>query len=581
MKYFYTLIVFALGVLVVPTVASAQADLRDDGSAWGIASGAEWMNEYPRFNPMLHDAGVRWLRLFDEWGWIQPKPGEWKWESMDAKVADAKENGMRISGGLWYLAPWATQKGDTRTMPLKDISSWTDYVTAAATRYKGDIKYWEVMNEFNGSFGRSLGGDKAKDYAQLVVAAHDAAKKVDPDARIGLSCANFDLGFFDNTIKAGAADHFQFLCIHPYENVGMAMRGEEGAFLGMAENIRKMLAANKQKTDTPIWITEAGVQATIEPDAKGDQLQAEGIVKLYVLSLAQGIQRIFWFEARGPAYGKGTDHGLIRKDWTPRPALAALKTMTTQLGAEPKYVGWLDRGGVYGFVFARGTENVLVTWAPPGDAKSVTFTSAVKVLNLAGEESPLPANQSLNLTATPVFVTGAPAGLVQEATANASKPFPWGGHYADAESVSCRLSATNIDKGLTQIKPETTTAVHELAESFQRTEIKRNGEHRYVYFRVDSAFASYGTKDLEITFVARPIAPGKKSSFSMTVETMNGYKGVPVWQLPTEEGWHEHTWTINNANFVGGWGWNFRADLSGSGNDVVIKEARVTRITKK
>jgi hypothetical protein len=85
-------------------------------------------------------------------------------------------------------------------------------------RYHKDIKYWEVWNEFNGSFYE--GNDKPKAYADLVVAAYDAAKKADPTAKIGMSVANFDIGFFAAAIKAGAANHFDFLCVHPYENLG-------------------------------------------------------------------------------------------------------------------------------------------------------------------------------------------------------------------------------------------------------------------------------------------------------------------------------------------------------------------------
>ena len=148
-----------------------------------------------------------------------------------------------------------------------------------------------------------------KDYAELVVTAYNAAKKVDPDAKIGLSVANFDVGFLDAVIKAGAADHFDFICVHPYENLGAVADGGEVGYLSLAGNLRKMLAANKQRQDIPLWITEIGFQAPIKPEAKGDAEQADMLAKAYVLSLAQGFDRIFWFEARGPAYGKGTDHG--------------------------------------------------------------------------------------------------------------------------------------------------------------------------------------------------------------------------------------------------------------------------------
>jgi len=39
---------------------SSAPDPRDDASPWGIASGAEWSGEYPRFNP-ISPRRLRWL----------------------------------------------------------------------------------------------------------------------------------------------------------------------------------------------------------------------------------------------------------------------------------------------------------------------------------------------------------------------------------------------------------------------------------------------------------------------------------------------------------------------------------------
>jgi polysaccharide biosynthesis protein PslG len=101
----------------------------------------------------------------------------------------------------------------------------------------------------------------------------------------------------------------------------------------------------------PLWITEIGALAPVSPDAEADRQQAETLVKAYVLALAAGFQRIFWFEARGPPYGKGKDLGLIRADWTLRPSFEALKSITSLLGPQPRYLGSLNLGrDAYGFL---------------------------------------------------------------------------------------------------------------------------------------------------------------------------------------------------------------------------------------
>jgi polysaccharide biosynthesis protein PslG len=278
--------------------AELETPARNVISPWGFCSSAEWFGEYPRFNPLMVEAGVRSQRAFPEWQTIQPTPDTWNWKPADDLIANAKTNGMEISGGFWYFAKWATPKGDTRSCPLKDINAWSTYVEKSVERYRDDIRDWEVYNEFNGSF--SVSKNKPKDYADLVIAASDAAKKVDPAVRIGMSCANFDLGFFDGAIKAGASGKFDFICVHPYENLGQLVDGGEPGYLSMAASIRKMLADNNQRDDIALWITEFGIQSTVKPHADKDALQADILVKGHVLALAQGFERICWFEARGP-----------------------------------------------------------------------------------------------------------------------------------------------------------------------------------------------------------------------------------------------------------------------------------------
>lgn len=214
-----------------------------------------------------------------------------------------RANDIHLTGVFCYLAPWASADGGTRKFPVKDMRYWRDYVSRTVARYKDDIQYWEVWNEFNGSFGDSK--NKVKDYAELVVTAFEAARKVEPRVKIGLSVANFDVGFLDAVIKAGAADHFDFVCVHPYENLGAVAEGGKVGFLSLAGNLRKMLAANKQRQDTPLWITEIGFQAPIKPDVRGDAEQADMLAKAYLLSLVQGFERIFWFERVGQPTARG------------------------------------------------------------------------------------------------------------------------------------------------------------------------------------------------------------------------------------------------------------------------------------
>jgi len=574
-----TLALLALVAIAKPYWADPASDPRDDASPWAMGSSAEWANQYPKFNPLLDQAGVKWLRLFPGWFTIETQPGVFDWTGTDAILADAKQNHLHILGTWVFFPKWASADGGYRRGPIKDMQFWRDYVTASVTHCQKDIKYWEVWNEFNGG-GFYQGVNKTKEYADLMVAAYDAATKVDPTIKVGMSCANFDVNFFDAAIKAGAANHFDFICVHPYENLGTLADNPDGEinYLSMSATLRKMLADNNQPTDTPLWITEMGTQTSTQPDPVKDAKQAETMAKGYLLSIAQGFQRVFWFEARGPSYGHGTDFGLIREDWTTRPAYATYKTMTTLLGPEPKYLGWLniDNGG-YGFMFRGAKGNVLAAWANATGGQKVKFDSDVHVIGLTGTDTPLPAGQDLALGHAPVFITKAPDALATEAQANSGKLFPWGGDYTNATSVSLKFG-TNVDQGLKQTGGDPFAIANGLTDSWASTLLngKISGMHM---FRANSSFLASNAKTLDITLVARSADPVKPSTVKIYFyESATGYKppADAFWKVPPGDQWQEHTWHVTDANFVGQWGYNIALETR-DGTPCLLKELRVSK----
>jgi hypothetical protein len=550
-----------------------SGDPRDDSSPWGVASGAEWFSAYPAFNPKLKEAGVRWLRGFYEWQTIQPKQGYWNFTLPDRLVENAKANGIHLTGVFAYLAPWASADGGTRKFPIKNIQFWRDYVEGMVQRYHRDIRYWEVWNEFDGSFAE--GGTPAI-YGELVREASLSAKKIDPTAKIGMSVANFDVRFLDAAIKAGAADYFDYVCVHPYEILGRLSDGGEAAFLSMAMTLRRMLEANHQPSDIPLWITEIGSAAPSKQDDARDQVQASLLAKGYLLSIAAGFKRVFWFEARGPSNDKKTDLGLIRADMTPRPSYDALKALTTTLGPEPAPAGWLDFGEAsYGFVFDTGEKAVLAAWTRGKREIVITFNGDVHLWSLSGENTVLSAGKPLTLTSAPVLISDLPAQLLEKARTQQTRPYPWTIDYSGTALATALLRAGNVENGIKQINSDTTIA----DVQWRRTDFSRpDGEGHYVYFWLDPQFATFGSKTFEITAVVRRIAGEKVAGMNIDYESIRGYVGSDYRNIPEGDDWQEISWTISDANFVGAWGWSFRLNGIASPNEFLVKEIKVRRL---
>ncbi len=574
---------------------------KNHSSPWGIASGAEDAGRYPEFNPMLRDAGVTWLRYFPEWTTIQPNEGEWDWTFSDAFVADARQNGITLAGTFIYFAKWSSSEpGNTRRFPVGDMKYWRDYVREVSSRYRDEIQYWEVWNEPNSPAFNQRG--TPGDYAAMVRAAYEEARKANPKAKVGIGVAAFDLHWLEQVIKAGAAGHFDYVCVHPYNNVGLVF-GSEQSFLGLAGSVRKMLASNGQRADIEIWMSEIGLTTTADPAKLARQ--AEALAKAYVLGIAQGFDKVFWFEAMGPKYGEGV-HAIIADDGTQYPAYDAFKAMTAALGPTPRYLGWLNLGeSSYGFVFDTGAGPALAIWAAKPGAKA-TFGASVTAIDIIGRASSHAANAPVELGTAPIFIKGIPCELVEQAKRNKPVRFPWVADYSTAEMVVARLGETNDERGLRQGNNDPradglTVPGTFKGEGYRRTDLVN--ARPFIYFEVDPSFMGWGDRECEITVVARRADPSRPSTMTVVYESETGYHEygrrtffpgmnresmyeseahrIPeLWYLPPGEAWHEHTWHISDARFIGKWGWTFQINVEMSAGDVWVKEVRVRRVKK-
>ena len=575
-------------LLVHASVVGRPLRAADGGSGvFGIASGGESFGDHARLFPLLREAGVGMVRSFPEWTSFQPEKGKWDWSHGDALVASARESQIQIAGVFMYLAPWASSAAPgepdhgkrTRTFPIKDMQDWRDYVAGVVTHYRKDIQFWEVYNEFN-SPGFNRGGT-ARDYADMVRQAYLVTRRVSPACKIGIGCADVDISFLEQVIAQGAGGCFDFVNVHPYSLMAAVMDGREPVFLGIAANLRKVLARTYQRPDVALWVSEVGVPTIDRPEA--EQRQAEAIVKACVLCLAQGIERVFWFEGRGPAYGPTGDFGILRKDWTKRPSYDALRTLTGLLGPRPKRLGWLNpTGESYAFVFQGAAGPVLVAWAASDKGDTLRFPMPVAVTSAAGKTNEVKADQGVALTRAPVFLTGLPPKWVDDAKANHDRPFPWLKDYSAAESVSCQAGAANVESGLSLLEKPDGKTVLGLVDGVHARRTDKANKMLYVYFDVDDSYASVGDSEIEITIVGRRVDPAKGGGCNLTYESTKGYRQTEAWwTAPTEPGWHRHTFRLKDANFANNWGWNFRVSVVSSPADVWVKEAVVRRIGPK
>jgi len=551
-----------LTVLLVAVAAATPADAQETRDAevpWGVSSSSSSFRNHAEWLPKMSGLGVRTVRLFPEWGGLQPTPETWTWDKTDAMVKAAADQKIEINAILMGKAAWT--KGGIHAFPMRTLPEWSTWVGTTVGHYKDQIRYWEVWNEGNAGFNDEH--HTTGDYARLAAETYTAAKKANPRAQVGLTVASFDAPYFQQAIRAqaqaGQPDAFDYLCIHPYEIAdGIGQPDGEIPYLWMTARLRQALKnAGSKKPEAPVWITEVGRRLdrnVSEADA------ARSVVKLYTMAIAEGIRRTQWFEAQDPA-GEDQGFGLLGRNGQPRESFTAFQTMTSTLGQNPAYRGWLAlgaRGRGYGFVFNGATAPVLVAWMPSTESDDSTrFSAAVDVVDPTGAKKPLPAGQALPLGGTPLFVVGLPADLMKQAEANVAKPFPWGGDYAAAKSVSLDFARPeDPSQGLFLTGPRT---MHAFADGSKGVRVERNAPTNYF---VHPSFAGLGTSDYYIRITVRRTVPGNVGmncvyEFADT-QGRAPYKNRGEWfALSADEGWQTHTWHLADAAFSTMWGFDF------------------------
>ena len=529
---------------------------------WGAQANARWI-------PQMTTIGLKTHRCCHTgWSAVEPAEGKWTWEALDAQMSYLE--GQHIAfGGIFNGTPKWNAKDKPGTLPVNNLPGWSRYVSEVVKHVKGRIKDWEVWNEPPNGTGRN---QTAVDYAKIVVAAYDAAKAADPTCRIGMAAKSVHVNYLEQAIKAGAKDHFDYLTLHPYEVLnGIADNaGTEAVFMHIVPTVRKMLAAqNPARVNVPINFTELGSDAR-----KGADKQGHALVKAYSMGIAQGVACIQWFEGMD---GDSGPMGLLDAKGKPRPAYTAMAQMILHLGQHPTYLGWVllnDRD--YGFVFQGAKTTVLVTWARKGTPNPIAFGQAVQIVDpLTGKTT---SADTYELTIAPILVIGPPADLVAKAQSNKTKPFPWGGDYTGAKSVAITMGARNVEQGLHTLSGESVAAAVVAYGGSARAGNIPGGN----LFIVDPEFLSYTTTPIEITAVVRRNEANDNAGFKLVYESTSGFKTAGGWfTVPDNQAWHTVRWTLNDAQFVNYWGYNFSLESDGNKfNKYFLQSVTVTKLAQ-
>lgn len=334
-----------------------QADMMSDGN-------------HDRILQHITGMGFGWVKQQIEWFRYNPAPGQYDWAPIDSMVDHANAYGVNVMLSVVKAPGWARPAGDTDQGPPADPATYATFVREMAARYKGRVKAYEIWNEQNlyYEWGGRGGKINAGRYVQLLAAAYNAIKSVDPGAVVisgaltptGVNDGDIaidDRVYLEQMYQAGMARYCDAVGAHPsgYNNPPDAdwrsysdpatpnCKGHPSWFFrGTMESYRNIMVkygdSNKR-----IWVTEFG-WATVEGLGVGpaagygyaadnsEAEQAQFIVRAYQMGKSWGwVGPMFlWNLNFAPVSGRQDEKaafGIVRHDWSQRPAYAALRDM--------------------------------------------------------------------------------------------------------------------------------------------------------------------------------------------------------------------------------------------------------------
>ncbi len=311
---------------------------------------------YSLLNELCRRSGTFTAR--DRSGWPEPEPGKFVWGQRMTNARELAERGITITGMMEGAPGWSRtgiipvprgSDGGGRVLP-DDLRAIYRYTKAFARDFKGLAEFCEFWNE------PDIRTDAAWDYAAASKAAFLGMKAGNPEIKVlsGSYC-NAQMVFPRLVMENGGAEYFDLFNYHTYKPLT--------EYPALMEELRSMLA-DYGAADRAIVFTENGTHS--EGDATEDgyldgmkkhnfeqeMLLAEFTPKSQILlqSLGAAIDYSFVLGAYNEA-GGSKDWGLVRRDYSAKPALVAFATLSNALAAAD-YLGEFDPApGVRGFLF--------------------------------------------------------------------------------------------------------------------------------------------------------------------------------------------------------------------------------------
>lgn len=416
-------------------------------SRFGLNHAFAW----PDMLTLCRQAGVLWMRDWSpKWQDVEPEKGRFTFAEADAQIDRILKESLRVMCVLAFpssnwsssapasvppsnseprsQAPDAERQRDDILVEVgtpyarmgyapRDMAEFENYVSRTVDHYKDRIHDWQVFNEpiYTPYSLPKAAGYTTADYIRHIEAFVRAARLADPQCRI---LGGYCLGFVPSNmmeepeqfITLGGLKHLDVLTLHDYP-LRTAPEGIEPSLQRLGALM------DEHGTRRPIWFTETAYWADDEPWSSdinasypvvaSERIQAEYLVRLNAILLANGVEKIFFHAGTGSAINHGNVYTMfLRYGSEPYKCYTTQAIMSQLFTPSCKFVKRLLPGEpVHAYLFRDTKRTVAVVWAPAGTPpQPLELADArLQVWDIVGRPQTC---RTFRPSETPVYVVG-------------------------------------------------------------------------------------------------------------------------------------------------------------------------------
>lgn len=346
------------------------------------------------------EAGLGGIRMPLRWDQVEPENGSpeaFDWSESDRLLLAYAQAGFDVLVSVVGYPAWATEYGCGGRLLEGMEPEWRAFMRAAAARYAGPpfrIAAWEIGNEVDGTLivndddrARPPGwgpGEPAPpyngcwagreaEYGRFLRAAYQEVKAVDPAIPVtlgGLAYVDsfaygrddFDIGFLDALLAAGAGPYFDFFNYHWFLDYPFQPPGPE-------RHARAMATLRRHGYVKPVWITETTrLTDTAIPASEARQVRFLTQEIFEMLALPE-IARVYWYgwvdySPADPSQ-TSTQRGIVYHDGRAKAALRVLPETIRHSNGRAEDLS-TEEAVIWRFTWPRSATAHLVAWSRDG-----------------------------------------------------------------------------------------------------------------------------------------------------------------------------------------------------------------------